>query len=161
MRSKLGGGREIKKLVNYLHESESVERMTTGQYGNGRGLVVLTDQRLFFVKDGVMSQKTEDFPMSKVTSIQWSSGMLQGNIVVFASGNKAEIKAVDKVDGKEIVDLIRARLSDQPHATATSTPAPAADDPMEQLRKLGDLRTAGVLSEEEFSVKKAEILSRI
>lgn len=163
MRIKFGGGREIKKLVNYLNESEIVERMTAGQYGKGIGLVVLTDQRLFFVKDGMMSKQTEDFPMSKVTSIQWSSGLMQGKMIVFASGNKTEIKGVQKDDGKEIVDLIRARLSGQPYTTPlNSTPAPAAvADPMEQLRKLGDLRTSGVLNEEEFSVKKAQILSRM
>jgi len=36
-----------------------------------------------------------------------------------------------------------------------------AADPLEQLRKLGELRDAGVLSEEEFAAKKADILSRM
>ncbi|MBA2418861.1 MAG: SHOCT domain-containing protein [Nocardioidaceae bacterium] len=44
--------------------------------------------------------------------------------------------------------------------TATA-PAPQAADPIEQLRKLGELRDAGVLSEEEFAAKKADILSRM
>ena len=44
--------------------------------------------------------------------------------------------------------------------TATA-PAPQAADPLEQLRKLGELRDAGVLSEEEFAAKKADILSRM
>jgi hypothetical protein len=39
--------------------------------------------------------------------------------------------------------------------------APAAEDPMELLRKLGALRDAGVLTVEEFETKKAEILKRI
>jgi hypothetical protein len=37
----------------------------------------------------------------------------------------------------------------------------AADDPMATLRKLGELRDAGILTEEEFAAKKAEILSRM
>jgi len=32
---------------------------------------------------------------------------------------------------------------------------------MTQLRKLGELRDAGILTEEEFAAKKSEILSRI
>jgi hypothetical protein len=32
---------------------------------------------------------------------------------------------------------------------------------MDQLRKLGELRDAGILSEAEFAAKKAEILARI
>jgi hypothetical protein len=41
--------------------------------------------------------------------------------------------------------------------------APASDslDPFAQLRKLGELRDAGILTDEEFAAKKAEILSRL
>lgn len=39
--------------------------------------------------------------------------------------------------------------------------APAEDDPMAMLKKLGDLRDAGILTDEEFAAKKAEILSRL
>jgi hypothetical protein len=74
--------------------------MTTGTYGKGTGLVVLTDRRLLFVQDGVMSKTTEDFPMEKVSSVEWTSGMMLGSIVIFASGNKSEIKNVNKDDGK-------------------------------------------------------------
>jgi hypothetical protein len=66
---KLGGGREIERLTEHLWEAELVERMTTGTYGKGTGLVVLTD--------------------------------------------RAVIKNVDKTDGKDIVDLVRHRLSDR------------------------------------------------
>jgi Short C-terminal domain len=46
--------------------------------------------------------------------------------------------------------------------TSASESAPAqAADPIVQLQKLGELRDAGVLTEEEFSAKKAAILDRI
>jgi hypothetical protein len=37
----------------------------------------------------------------------------------------------------------------------------ANENPMEQLKKLGELRTAGILTEEEFLKKKEEILKKI
>jgi len=42
-------------------------------------------------------------------------------------------------------------------------PGPSTQSPdlVEQLRKLGELRDAGILTDEEFSTKKAEILGRI
>lgn len=47
-------------------------------------------------------------------------------------------------------------------APAPPPPAPpAAPDPIEQLRRLGELRDAGILTDEEFAAKKAEILSRL
>ena len=160
MSTKLGGGREIKKLVEHLWEGEQVLRMTTGAYGKGTGLVVMTDRRLMFVQDGIMSKTTEDFPYSKISSVSWNSGLALGTIVVFASGNKAEIKNVAKGDGKAIVDALRERLADTP-AGAPVAAAPAAPDVMAQLKQLGELKDAGILSTEEFDAKKTELLSRL
>jgi hypothetical protein len=38
---------------------------------------------------------------------------------------------------------------------------PAADGPLDQLKKLGELRDAGILTTAEFEAKKAEILARL
>lgn len=46
-------------------------------------------------------------------------------------------------------------------AQAAPPVPPAAADPMEQLRRLGELRDAGVLTEPEFAAKKAELLARL
>lgn len=104
--------------------------------------------------------------MDKVSSVQWTSGMLTGDIVIFASGNKSEIKTVNKDDGKEIVDLIRHRLSAPPQSPpaapqAAAPPPAAAADPIEQLKRLGELRDAGIVTDAEFEAKKAELLSRM
>lgn len=135
--------------------------MTGGTYGNGTGLVVLTDRRLFFFQDGVTSKKSEDFPFAKISSVQWSSGMLMGSIVIFASGNKAEITNVVKKDGKAMVDTARGMLS----AVEQSAVAPTASAPtvslIDQIRQLGELRDSGIVTPEEFESKKAELLSRI
>lgn len=163
MRVKLGAGREIKRLTNYLWEGETVDQMTTGTYGKGTGLVVLTDRRLLFVQDGIMSQASEDFPMDKVSSVQWASGLVMGKIVIFASGSKSEISNVQKDDGKKIVDKIRHVLSaprEQTPPAPAAIPPPAAD-PIEQLKRLGELRDAGVLTPEEFDAKKADLLGRM
>jgi hypothetical protein len=40
-------------------------------------------------------------------------------------------------------------------------PSNVASDPMEDLKKLGELHQAGVISDEEFEQKKKELLSKI
>jgi hypothetical protein len=46
-----------------------------------------------------------------------------------------------------------------PPAAAPAAPAaPAQPDMVEQLRRLGELRDAGILTEEEFAAQKAKIL---
>lgn len=100
MQGTIGTGREFKHLEEHLWEREVVEMTCGGTYGRGQGLLVLTNSRLLFTFSGVMSQTTEDFPLDKISSIQWSAGMLMGTVTIFASGNKAEIKNVGKQDGK-------------------------------------------------------------
>jgi len=41
---------------------------------------------------------------------------------------------------------------------APPAPAPAAPDPIEKLKELGELRDNGVLTEEEFAAQKAKLL---
>jgi len=48
----------------------------------------------------------------------------------------------------------------QPEAAAPAPAAEPASDPLEELKKLGELRDAGVLTEAEFEVQKEKILQR-
>lgn len=139
MFGKIGVSRELKNLESHLWGAETVSMMCAGQYGRGQGLLVLTNTRLLFVFHGIMGQTTEDFPLDKISSIQWSAGVVMGTITIFASGNKAEISNVVKADGKAIVDRVRAILSGQapgpsaaptsPTAAPTPVAAPAAPTP--------------------------------
>ncbi|MFE9018115.1 PH domain-containing protein [Streptomyces sp. NPDC007808] len=131
--SAFGAKREIQQLPEVLWEGETVEMLATGVYGKGNGLVAMTNQRLVFLKHGIMSQQVEDFPYSRISSVQWSGGMLMGTLIVFASNNKAEIKQVPKDQGRILADALRARLADRAPSTAAvampqAAPAPAGGD---------------------------------
>jgi hypothetical protein len=69
MATKFGGKRELKKLQEHVWPDERVERMATGSYGGGLGLLVMTDKRLIFLKEGMVHSTLEDFPFSKISSI--------------------------------------------------------------------------------------------
>ena len=50
------------------------------------------------------------------------------------------------------------------HAVPSADAAPSADtaaDVTDQLRKLGELHAAGILTDAEFSAKKTELLDRL
>src|SRR6478609_3938149 len=91
MTSALGSNREIKRLQGHLWEGERVRMMASGLYGGGNGLLTVTDQRLLFTLDGMTKKIDEDFPFSKISSIQNKTGMMMASITIFASGNKAEV----------------------------------------------------------------------
>lgn len=80
-----------------------------------------------------------------------------------AVSNKQQQKYAAKQDAAEQQAAAQQAAAQQAAAqqAAAAAPAPAAgltDDAMEQLKKLGDLKAAGVLSDEEFAAAKAKIL---
>lgn len=160
MKLKFGAGKEINALSARLSDDEKVEAMAAGKYHNkDQGLVVLTDRRLFFLTIGIGifgKESSEDFPLEKVSSVRWQGGIGSGTVTIVASGGGAEIKSVIVADGRALVDAARARLS----APRVATTKPI-DDPMDQLRKLGELRDAGILTTDEFDAKKADLLGRL
>lgn len=161
MSIRIGSNREIKHLAEYLRAGERVDEMAAGFYGKGHGLLVLTDLRVLFVLHGILTQQTEDFPIDKISSIQWSAGPITGVVTIFTSGNKAEIRNVEKNAGRTIVDKVRTRTSHRDTAPAPATAPPASPDVVDQIRRLGELRDAGVVTVAEFDAKKAELLGRL
>ena len=76
------------------------------------------------------------------------------------SPDAAENLATELVDIGVEIDGPVEHLTPTDESGAAESPS-ADDDPTEVLRKLGDLRDAGVLTEKEFAAKKAELLDRI
>jgi hypothetical protein len=153
MRIRFGAGREIKKLPEHLWNDEMVELLSSGNVGDKNGLLALTSHRLIFLFAGLVNSAFEDFPISNISSISYKSGMVLASIEVYASGNKATIKNVNKADAKEIADAIRARLGRPVAATTQAVPSDA-----DELAKWARLRDSGVITAEDFEAKKRQLL---
>jgi hypothetical protein len=155
----MGVKKELRSLPGLLHESEAVVNLARGKYDHKQGLVVVTDRRVLFLSEGIARHKLEDVPYDKVSSVQSEKGVVHGGLKIFASGNRALIEDVyPKERAPEIGDYVRSRLHKAPESVVSVVPV---DDPMEQIRKLGELRDAGLLTADEFEQKKQELLERI
>jgi len=160
--SRLLAFKEVKELPKILWEDERIEQIIQGMYNNGNGVLVATNKRLVFVDKGLMfGLKVEDFPYDKITSIQYETGMLMGEITIFASGNKAEIKYLDKARTRVFAEFVRARVTaTSDHASVQKASAvPNADDVVSKLERLAALKSQGILTEEEFLEQKRKILN--
>lgn len=76
--------------------------------------------------------------------------LLTGGLSVFAGRSGIRSK------GKLTVTY--QRVAEQATAPVAS---PEQSDPIDQIRKLAELRDAGILTTEEFEAKKADLLSRM
>jgi len=66
--------------------------------------------------------------------------------------------------GQVMAQQLNQGLQGQQHAPAAAAAAPVgvkAEDVMATLEKLGDLKTKGILTQEEFDAKKAELLKKL
>ncbi|WP_334483305.1 SHOCT domain-containing protein [Micromonospora sp. CPCC 205711] len=161
----------------------------TGQplIGIGAGRYKLTSTMLHFER-GVLSTNAQQVPIGDVLDVDLRQSITQkargvGNVMVKVQrSNGIELVVLEDIpDPRKAVSIINetahaARLALQermntrhysglpamaPPPPAAPTAAPAPVDPIAQLRQLGELRDAGILTEEEFAAKKAEILARL
>jgi len=164
-----------------LMNGESVLAIVRGTYDSA---AIATDRRIFIFKKGMMSgaamaKKLVTWDYRAVTGVQVETGMVSGTFVIQAAGaqvvdgsywstgkndpakaSNALALTRDHFDQAKAGAAAIRQLVAAHHQPAAVT-APAATDPTDQLRKLGELRDAGVLTVEEFDTKKAELLARI
>lgn len=149
--------REVKELPSILAADEAVEAILQGIYSNSLGVLVATTSRILFVDKGMFGGlKVEEFHYEKISSVQFETGLLQGKLKIFTSGNAAEISNCDKRLVRLFSDYVQSRLS-----SPKTSPAPAqtdGGDVLDKLERLAKLREQGVLSDEEFQQQKTKIL---
>ena len=96
--SRLFGREEIRHLRNILNASESVLELGQGQYEGKQGLVVLTDERMFFFEKSLGSETVEEFPLTVISSLSVGKKVTGETLKIYASGNNAEIKWMGPAD---------------------------------------------------------------
>lgn len=152
------GRKEINELPQILAESETIDNIAQGTYNNGQGILVSTNRRLVFVDKGLLyGLKVEDFPLDKITTIQYETGLLLGEIKIHTSGNIAKIDNVEKATARAFAEFVRNKLS-QPKET-TATIINNQPDVYDQLEKLAKLKEQGILTQEEFDTQKKKLLN--
>ena len=152
---------EIKELPSILWEDETVENIVQGYASNGNGILVATNKRLVFVyKRFLGGVKVKDFPYDKISSIQYETGMLEGKITIFTSGNKADITRIEKKQTRVFCESVRARISatEASGKTSSTNSSTSDDDVLVKLERLIKLKEQGALDEHEFQDLKSRIL---
>jgi len=152
--------KDNKHLAKFVAEHQLpgetvIAHVSAFREGKGlEGAAILTDKRFVFIRAGMLSDKIEPWPLSKISSLEGRKGLINYSLKAYTSGDDLELLIVgDKAGAAAFVRAAQEAI----HAPA----APGSDDPMEQLGKLGELRDAGVLSEDEFAEKKTALLARI
>lgn len=157
----------VERASEHLEDGEVLLAWVMGVYESQllgtdlprNGLLVATDRRLLFYGKKVGGYDFESFPYENVSSFEQGHNFYGAYAHFFASGNRVEVKWVQKRrDLDVLVKEVKARMGRRGAAPAAA--APARDVP-DRLRALADLHAEGVLTDEEFSQKKAELLREL
>lgn len=132
--------------------------MGTGDDAQRDGVLILTSQRVVFYRKGFLGEVYENIPTAKVTSVEVKSVLGHRTLRIHTSHDDLTFKTLES---RDLVDEFQSRLEAQRDAPVVAATPAAVGDPIEQIRKLSDLRDAGVLDEEEFQAKKAQLLARL
>lgn len=139
--------------------------------GAKAGMAVATVGLSYLATGFTRKQSTEVIPVKSIMSVTTKRGMgFQTKLQVITSGNTIDMRIAHKE-----AEQVRSVLMQLASGTHPSQQAPAAapsqaaqppavtgqPDVVAQLTQLAGLRDAGILTEEEFAAKKAELLSRL
>ena len=134
----------------------------TGQGGviKHNGQFVLTNKRACFYSKAPFEEIFETIPLSKITSVETSSLMGYRVLRVHTAHDDLEFKTLEPKDLFDNVVAHLERLRNEPTRDSVA-PTASADSVTDQIKKLGELRDAGFLTNDEFNAKKAELLARL
>ncbi|GAA4663205.1 PH domain-containing protein [Arthrobacter cryoconiti] len=172
---------KIEKLIAqarlHLQAGEQVSAAVMGSYETKvlgtdsvrSGVMLATDQRVIFYAKKLGGYDLESFTYGNIFSFEQSKTTMGYQVSFCASGNKVTLKwIVERTGFEKFVEVFKSRIG-QPalESVASPTPVPAApvaslsDAVFDQLRQLGQLRDAGIVTTAEFEAKKTELLSRL
>ena len=156
---RLGVGKELKLLHEVINKGENILGHTRGYYDGNTWLICVTDRRLLFVDKGmIMGMKSTEIPLASIGSVNYQTKLMGGNITVSAAGGEKHIGKMKKKDVKDIASLISEAIENIKGGPPV-VGAVQQISKMDELKKLAELKEAGILTEEEFNEQKAKLLN--
>ena len=158
----------LESAKKYLESDEKVVCAIMGAYDSkefksellkSAGLFIATDKRLVFYGPKAFGNfEMEVFPYSNISSIEMSKELFMGHTIkFFASGNEVSMTWIKQGDVQGFVNEVKSMMGKKVEA---ATAVGGIDIP-EQIKKLADLKAAGILTEDEFENKKRDLLAKL
>lgn len=158
-------------LPNLLEDDEHLECLVGGKFGPDLGrshiardkslhnaVGVATDRRVIFFDAGFLSTEVAELPYSSIETISYSTGMAMGGLKITGRGATSLQMEMVKPMGqaKVFADAVRKHLNTGQAAGTTVVQTASA---MDELEKAAALYERGLLTQEEFAAKKAQLLN--
>ena len=124
------------------------------------GIFIFTNKRVVFYYKVLFTEKVDTFEISEIKSIKCSgTGLTGGHIKVHTVVKSIDILTTyDKVKIKEIQELFDKTIYEYKNKTNNHNGTQPNLSEADELRKYKSLLDDGIISQEEFDIKKKQIL---
>ena len=134
--------------------------MGQGEDTQHNGALIVTNGRVAFYRKGFLGEVIETIEIPKITSVERKSMMGHRTLRLHTSHDDLEFKTFKKESETALVEAIEARRTGD-EAPVNADSGGGSDDYLRKIQKLAELRDSGVLTNEEFESKKAELMERV
>lgn len=155
----LFNNKAIDKAESILFPDEEIVRALSGVLKSGTGILVLTTKRLFSYMSMLGDTQQEEIPIEEIKQVNIEKPLLQqATIFVMGKHNDIEIKFSRKAadDFYNAIGEVRRFVSQNKNENSAQTSN--EKDSIQLLKELNELYKSGILTEEEFTLKKKQIL---
>lgn len=148
------------KAKEQIGEDEEILATLHGNYRfNGKSayfaVMIATDKKVVFYSKAILSEKCEIFPYQNINTVEYGKNFLTGNNVTLNTSS-TEINLVRAKEPEKFTTTVRDNIGKK-----TAAADPTQPDIPGQIKKLADLKEKGILSDQEFTKKKQELLARL
>lgn len=151
------------QVVAHLDEGEEILAIVSGQYEGMKkeehirtGIMVATPKRVVFYAKKITGFDFESFPYDMISSFEQSKNLMGHILTFFAAGNTVMLKWVPAKEVPDFVKVVRERMASKSTSGGTSN-----SDPTARLKKLTELKNAGLIDDDEYEAQRSKIVSEI
>jgi hypothetical protein len=124
--------------------------------------VLIFDDRVEEHDRDFLKKRMQTIHFVHVAQISVKRGMVWSEVAIESTGGHSIVaRGLAKTEADEAKKLLDRLLRESRGRGVATYSAPVQNDIPEQIRKLGELKDAGLISTEEFEAKKTELLSRM
>lgn len=168
--------KEMKRLPEQLQPGEVVLGFTAGvmantgdgntsDFGISTWLVVLTDRRFLFLDAALLSNSLDVHSIlhKNVQGVRVAQGFVLGKINIDTGGRTTVIDNCEKKSVKVLGDLANdwLQILEERKSGPRESDAQSGESGLDKLKKLGELKALGLVSEQEFNEAKAKVLASL
>lgn len=135
---------------------------------SSNGTLVVTNQRVFHTGKFLLKKWLVEIPLNMVGGATFKKGLMFSEVIISSSaGTKMELKQImSKKIAEEIIKTLndaRAQNSSSQNSQSQNSSTKSSSDLSipDQIKKLSELKDQGILTEDEFKKKKAELLAKM